>query len=154
MEQLQLGFSDSTQKPASDRTTKWNKMHNYNQILSHSQISLKYWSGHLDPFYIQYKNRPIGEHLKRHADELEAALKFLKLHICQIIKKSIIEDTTITCMTNLLLNHEHFGGRIFGNDNLRNAAIKKILATKDNKLKTWPLSNESERASIICDTMK
>ena len=30
MEQLQLGFSDSTQKPASDRTTKWNKMHNYN----------------------------------------------------------------------------------------------------------------------------
>ena len=54
MVQLQLGFSDSTQKAGNDKISAL-------QLISDSQISpQKYRSRHLDPFYLQTKYQPIG----------------------------------------------------------------------------------------------
>ena len=70
MVQLQLGFSDSTQKAGSDEISAF-------QLISDSQISpQKYRSRHLDPFYIQTKYRPIGGRLKNYSDQSEAVLRF------------------------------------------------------------------------------
>ena len=47
----------------------------------------KYRSGHYDPFYIQYKYRPIGGRLKNHSDQLEAVLRFTFLPTSEESKK-------------------------------------------------------------------
>ena len=70
MEQLQQGFSDSTQKAGSDRIKQIGKMLdqcitiNMYTIVKLAPKGQKYRSGHFDFFKIQHKYRPIGGDIK------------------------------------------------------------------------------------------
>ena len=90
MEQLQLGFSDSTQKPASDRIQKkWKKLdYNYNKYPI-VKLAPKSAGQVISTLHIQSNYRPIRGSLKNHSDVSEAVLIFQKFFLAKFKRPHI-----------------------------------------------------------------